>query len=134
MGSFRALVERQRADPIATEFLSVASSAIRLRALRFSPLLPITIAPHHHENVRFRAARHLRYVRFGSKASRPVEATRPFTSAVPPKPDVNSRSWCPTFCATSGHWPIHSITSVARTRNVLGIVRPIVLAVVTLTM
>src|SRR5713101_2156406 len=66
MGSFRALVERQRADPIAAEFLSVASSAIRLRALRFSPLLPITIAPHHHENVRFRAARHLRYVRLGS--------------------------------------------------------------------
>jgi len=52
------LVERQRADPIAAEFLSVASSAIRLRALRFSPLLPITIAPHHHENVLFRAARH----------------------------------------------------------------------------
>src|SRR5436190_23217513 len=69
MGSFRVLVERQRADPIAAEFLSVASSAIRLRALRFSPLLPITIAPHHHENVRFRAARHLRYVRFGSWAT-----------------------------------------------------------------
>src|ERR1700732_2784079 len=70
MGSFRVLVERQRADPIATEFLSVASSAIRLRALRFSPLLPITIAPHHHENVPFRAARHLRYVRFGSCVTR----------------------------------------------------------------
>src|SRR5260370_18758642 len=68
MGSFRALVERQRADPIATEFLSVASSAIRFRALRFIPLLPITIAPHHHENVRFRAARHLRYVRLGVKS------------------------------------------------------------------
>jgi hypothetical protein len=40
MGSFRVLVERQRADPIAAEFLSVANSAIRLRALRFSPLLP----------------------------------------------------------------------------------------------
>src|SRR5262245_49250216 len=39
MGSFRVLVERQRADPIASEFLSVANSAIRLRALRFSPLL-----------------------------------------------------------------------------------------------
>jgi hypothetical protein len=65
MRSFRVLVERQQADPIAAEFLSVASSAIRLRALRFSPLLPITIALHHHENVRFRAARHLRYVRFG---------------------------------------------------------------------
>ena len=37
MRSFRVLVERQRADPIAAEFLSVASSAIRLRALRFSP-------------------------------------------------------------------------------------------------
>jgi hypothetical protein len=40
MGSFRFLVERQRADPIAAEVLSVANSAIRLRALRFSPLLP----------------------------------------------------------------------------------------------
>src|SRR5260370_15586398 len=40
MGSFRVLVERQRADPIAAEVLSVANSAIRLRALRFSPLLP----------------------------------------------------------------------------------------------
>src|ERR1700682_1380398 len=37
MGSFRVLVERRRADPITAEFLSVASSAIRLRALRFSP-------------------------------------------------------------------------------------------------
>jgi hypothetical protein len=69
MGSFRVLLERQRADPpIAAEFLSVASSAIRLGALHFSPLLPITTAPHHHENVPFRAARHLRYVRFGSLA------------------------------------------------------------------
>jgi hypothetical protein len=58
MGSFRVLVERQRADPIDAEFLSVASSTIRLRALRFSPFLSITIAPHHHENVQFRAARH----------------------------------------------------------------------------
>src|ERR1700738_4129578 len=70
MRSFRVLVERQRADPIAAEFLSIASSAIRLRALRFSPLL-ITIALHHHENVRFRAARHLRYVRFGPFAPEP---------------------------------------------------------------
>jgi hypothetical protein len=37
MGSFRVLVEHQRPDPIAAEFLSVAGSAIRLRARRFSP-------------------------------------------------------------------------------------------------
>src|SRR5262249_41717978 len=78
MGSFRVLVESQRAHPIAAEFLRVASSAIRLRALRFSPLLPITIAPHHHENVRFRAARHLGYVRFGSIATgRSDQVVRP---------------------------------------------------------
>src|SRR5712691_7619901 len=85
MGSFRVLVERQRADPIAAEFLSVASSAIRLRALRFSPLLPITIAPHHHENVRFRAARHLRYVRFGVKTGK--AQNEQMFSGLPPKAD-----------------------------------------------
>ena len=38
MRSFRVVVERQRADPIAAEFLSVASSAIRLSA-PFQPII-----------------------------------------------------------------------------------------------
>src|SRR6266404_8992169 len=104
MGSFRVLVERQRADPIATEFLSVASSAIRLRALRFSPLVPITIAPHHHENVRFRAARHLRYVRFGHCArAREEQADKLFRETIEIA-DIRRRRWRPTrrqrrYCA-----------------------------------
>src|SRR6266436_8032615 len=104
MGSFRVLVERQRADPIATEFLSVASSAIRLRALRFSPLLPITIAPHHHENVRFRAARHLRYVRFGSfRSNRHAGDTRAM-SAIRPIATTSVRRNETSRGAMSGHW------------------------------
>jgi len=42
------------------------------------------------------------HVRDGSFASEPAEAAHPCTSAAPPKPDVNSRSWCPTLCAKSG--------------------------------
>src|SRR6516162_3519210 len=82
MGSFRVFVERQRADPIAAEPLSVASSAIRLRALSLSPLLPITIAPHHHENIRFRAARHLRYVVLGQSRRISTGATLPYSIAL----------------------------------------------------
>src|SRR5216684_5215453 len=120
MGSFRALVERQRADPIAAEFLSVASSAIRLRALRFSPLLPITIAPHHHENVRFRAARHLRYVRFGSFASQPVGGRTSVHFRSAPKPDVNSRArrvWrTDAMCHERTHAPQQTASDAVGTR------------------
>src|SRR5215471_14565352 len=80
MESFRVFVERQRADPIAAKFLSVACSAIRLRALRFSPLLPIAITPHHHEKIRFRA-RHLRHVALGHSR----HSHHPAVSGSPPK-------------------------------------------------
>src|SRR5262249_43447576 len=93
MGSFRVFVERQRADPIAAKFLSVARSAIRLRALRFSPLLPITITPHHHEKIRFRA-RHLRHpaMPFPNASVKGKEAQRLSVSATAVGYDARSAS------------------------------------------
>src|SRR4029077_317663 len=71
------------------------------------------------------------YVRFGSKAD--ICSANSHVRFTPESGHVRCKEGCP-LCANSGHSVSYSITSLARTRKLYGIVRPIALAVLRLTM